>query len=62
MNLWSQKIRMELEMKYFTLSTIIIFVGSYIFASSLDDKDRKKKKYLGIVLIILGCILKFLNF
>ncbi|WP_277220783.1 hypothetical protein [Peptoniphilus vaginalis] len=48
-------------MKYFTLSTIIIFVGSYIFASSLDDKD-KKKKYLGIVLIILGCILKFLNY
>ncbi|KXB70747.1 hypothetical protein [Peptoniphilus sp. DNF00840] len=49
-------------MKYFTLSTIIIFVGSFIFASSLDEKNRKKKKFLGIVLIILGCILKFLNF
>ncbi|WP_277219114.1 hypothetical protein [Peptoniphilus vaginalis] len=48
-------------MKYFTLSTIIIFVGSFIFASSLDEKNRKKK-FLGIVLIILGCILKFLNY
>lgn len=53
---------MELEMKYIRLSTIIIFVGSYIFASSLDEKNRKKKKFLGIVLIILGCILKFLNY
>ncbi|KXA31077.1 hypothetical protein HMPREF3229_00677 [Peptoniphilus harei] len=49
-------------MKYIRLSTIIIFVGSYIFASSLDEKNRKKKKFLGIVLIILGCILKFLNY
>ncbi|WP_167627541.1 hypothetical protein [Peptoniphilus vaginalis] len=49
-------------MKYLRLSTIIIFVGSYIFASSLNDKDRKKKKFLGIVLIILGCILMFLNY
>lgn len=49
-------------MKHFRLSDIIIFVGIYIFASSLDDKDKKKKKYLGIVLIILGCILKFLNY
>lgn len=49
-------------MKYIRISTIIIFVGSFIFASSLDDKNRKKKKFLGIVLIILGCILKFLNF
>lgn len=49
-------------MKYLTISTIIIFVGSYIFASSLDDKDKKKKKYLGIILIFLGSILKFLNY
>lgn len=49
-------------MKYFTLSNIIIFVGIYIFASSLDDKDKKKKKYLGIILTVLGCILKFLNY
>lgn len=48
-------------MKYFRLSDIIIFVGIYIFASSLDDKD-KKKKYLGIILIFLGSILKFLNY
>lgn len=52
---------MELEMKHFRLSDIIIFVGIYIFASSLDDKN-KKKKYLGIILTVLGCILKFLNY
>lgn len=49
-------------MKHFRLSDIIIFVGIYIFASSLDEKDKKKKKYLGIILIFLGCILKFLNY
>lgn len=48
-------------MKYLTLSNVIIFVGIYIFASSLDEKD-KKKKYLGIILTVLGCILKFLNY
>lgn len=49
-------------MKHFRLSDIIIFVGIYIFASSLDEKDKKKKKYLGIILTVLGCILKFLNY
>lgn len=49
-------------MKYLRLSDIIIFVGIYIFASSLDDKDKKKKKYLGIILTVVGCILKFLNY
>lgn len=49
-------------MKYIRLSDIIIFVGIYIFASFLMEKDRKKKKFLGIVLIILGCILKFMNY
>lgn len=58
----TQKIRMELEMKYLTLSNIILFVGIYIFASFILEKDREKKKYLGIILIFLGCILKFLNF
>ncbi len=54
---------MELEMKYLTISTIIIFVGSYIFASYNLEKDKnKKKKYLGIILTVLGCILKFLNY
>lgn len=49
-------------MKYFTLSNIITFVGIYIFASFFLEKDRKKKKYLGIILIFLGSILKFLNY
>ena len=49
-------------MKYLTLSNIIIFVGIYIFASSILEKDKEKKKYLGIILTVLGCILKFLNF
>lgn len=49
-------------MKYFRLSDIIIFVGIYIFASSLLEKASKKKKFLGIALIFLGSILKFLNF
>ncbi len=49
-------------MKYLRLSDIIIFVGIYIFASFLMEKDRKKKKYLGIILIFLGSILKFLNY
>lgn len=62
MKILPQKIRMELEMKHFRLSDIIIFVGIYIFASSLDDKEKKKKKYLGIILTVLGCILKFLNY
>ena len=63
MKILPQKIRMELEMKYLTLSNIIIFVGIYIFASFILEKDKnKKKKYLGIILIFLGCILKFLNF
>ena len=62
MKILPQKIRMELEMKYLTLSNIIIFVGIYIFASFILEKDMEKKKYLGIILIFLGCILKFLNF
>ena len=49
-------------MKYFRLSDIIIFVGIYIFASFILEKDSKKKKFLGIALIFLGSILKFLNF
>lgn len=49
-------------MKHFRLSDIIIFVGIYIFASSLDDKDKKKKKYLGFILTVFGCILKYLNY
>lgn len=50
-------------MKYLTISTIIIFVGSYIFASYNLEKDKnKKKKYFGIILIFLGSILKFLNY
>lgn len=50
-------------MKHFRLSDIIIFVGIYIFASFILEKDKnKKKKYLGIILIFLGCILKFLNY
>ncbi|MDU2373762.1 MAG: hypothetical protein E7D52_04340 [Peptoniphilus harei] len=49
-------------MKYLTLSNIIIFVGIYIFASFILEKDKDKKKYLGIILTVLGCILKFLNF
>lgn len=63
MKILPQKIRMELEMKHFRLSDIIIFVGIYIFASFILEKDKnKKKKYLGIILTVLGCILKFLNF
>lgn len=63
MKILPQKIRMELEMKYLTISNIIIFVGIYIFASFILEKDKnKKKKYLGIILTVLGCILKFLNF
>lgn len=62
MKILAQKIRMELEMKYLTLSNIILFVGIYIFASFILEKDKDKKKYLGIILIFLGCILKFLNF
>lgn len=50
-------------MKYLTISDIIIFVGIYIFASFILEKDKnKKKKYLGIILTVLGSILKFLNF
>lgn len=50
-------------MKHFRLSDIIIFVGIYIFASYNLEKDKnKKKKYLGIILTVLGSILKFLNF
>lgn len=62
MKILPQKIRMELEMKYLTLSNIILFVGIYIFASFILEKDKDKKKYFGIILIFLGCILKFLNF
>lgn len=63
MKILPQKIRMELEMKYLTISNIIIFVGIYIFASFILEKDKnKKKKYLGIILTVLGSILKFLNF
>ncbi|MDU4046198.1 MAG: hypothetical protein E7H35_04660 [Peptoniphilus harei] len=49
-------------MKYLTASNIILFLGIFIFASFILEKDSEKKKYLGIILIILGCILKFLNF
>ena len=49
-------------MKYLTASNLILFVGIFIFASFILEKDNKKKKILGIVLIFLGCILKFLNF
>ncbi|MDU5183967.1 MAG: hypothetical protein ACLVEW_06570 [Peptoniphilus sp.] len=49
-------------MKYLTLSNTIIFIGIYIFASSILNEDRNKKKYLGIILTVLGCILKFLNY
>ncbi|MBM7550914.1 hypothetical protein [Peptoniphilus gorbachii] len=49
-------------MKYLTASNIILFLGIFIFASFILEKDSKKKKYLGILLIILGCILKFLKF
>lgn len=62
MKLLPQKIRMELEMKYLTISNIILFVGIFIFASFILEKDKKKKKYLGIILTVLGCILKFLNY
>lgn len=63
MKILPQKIRMELEMKYLTISNIIIFVGIYIFASFILEKDKnKKKKYLGIILTVLGSILKFLNY
>ena len=61
MKILPQKIRMELEMKYLTLSNIIIFVGIYIFASSILNRDKNKKKFLGIILTVLGCILKYLN-
>jgi len=53
---------MELEMKYLTISNIIIFVGIYIFASSILNRDKNKKKFLGIILTVLGCILKSLNY
>lgn len=49
-------------MKYLTLSNIILFVGIFIFASFILEKDKEKKKFLGIILIFLGCILKFLDF
>lgn len=49
-------------MKYLSLSNIILFVGIYIFASFILEKDSEKKKFLGIILIFLGCILKFLDF
>lgn len=49
-------------MKYLTLSNIILFIGIYIFASFVLEKDSEKKKVLGIILIFLGCILKFLDF
>ncbi|MBS5945737.1 MAG: hypothetical protein KIB06_03535 [Peptoniphilus harei] len=49
-------------MKYLTASNIILFLGIFIFASFILEKDSEKKKFLGIILIILGCILKFLNF
>lgn len=62
MKLLPQKIRMELEMKYLTFSNIILFVGIFIFASFILEKDKEKKKFLGIILIFLGCILKFLDF
>ena len=49
-------------MKYLTMSNIILFVGIFIFASFILEKDKGKKKFLGIILIFLGCTLKFLNF
>lgn len=49
-------------MKYLTFSNIILFVGIFIFASFILEKDKEKKKFLGIILIFLGCILKFLDF
>lgn len=49
-------------MKYLTVSNLILFVGIFIFASFILEKDSKKKKFLGIILIFMGCILKFLNF
>lgn len=49
-------------MKYLTASNIILFLGIFIFASFTLEKDSEKKKYLGIILTVLGCILKFLNF
>lgn len=49
-------------MKYLTASNIILFVGIFIFASFILEKDKSKKKFLGIILIVLGSILKFLNF
>lgn len=33
-------------MKYLTISNIIIFVGIFIFASFILEKDSEKKKYL----------------
>ncbi len=49
-------------MKYLTLSNIILFIGIFIFAAFVLEKDNEKKKILGIILIFLGCILKFLDF
>ena len=49
-------------MKYLTAPNLILFVGIFIFASFILEKDSKKKKFLGIILIFLGIILKFLNF
>lgn len=49
-------------MKYLTMSNIILFVGIFIYASFILEKDKSKKKFLGIILIVLGSILKFLNF
>ena len=49
-------------MKYLTAANLILFVGIFIFASFILEKDSKKKKFLGIILIFMGCILKFLNF
>ncbi|MEQ2401351.1 hypothetical protein [Peptoniphilus hominis (ex Hitch et al. 2025)] len=49
-------------MKYLTASNLILFVGIFIFASFILEKDSKLKKFLGIILIFLGRILKFLNF
>ncbi|MFR6448624.1 MAG: hypothetical protein ACLUN8_02160 [Peptoniphilus grossensis] len=49
-------------MKYLTASNLILFVGIFLFASFILEKDSKKRKFLGIILIFLGCILKSLNF
>lgn len=49
-------------MKYLTLSNIFLFIGIFIFASFVLEKESNKKKILGTILIFLGCILKFLDF